>query len=159
MTSSPLNPALATINSDTTRGALIALTVVVMCVLVVATVGLAAMWRVYAKAAAPGWAALVPIYNVIVLLRIGLRSPYWTLLLAVPTLATVVELGDPLMPLRDPGLYGLLTLAALAAGLALSVVCGTGSRSRPASHCPWSAAPGSRSRSNAAACSGCSRWA
>jgi len=31
---------------------------------------IAAMWRIYEKAGQPGWAAIVPIYNVIIWLKI-----------------------------------------------------------------------------------------
>lgn len=54
--------------------------------LYVAVIGLliAAMWRVFRKAGQPGWAAIVPIYNTIVLLRIVGRPWYWLLLMLIP---------------------------------------------------------------------------
>ncbi len=41
---------------------------------------IAAVWKVFVKAGKPGWAAIVPIYNVIVLLEIVGR-PLWSVLL------------------------------------------------------------------------------
>ena len=38
---------------------------------VVAVFMIAAMWKVFTKAGKPGWAAIVPIYNIIVLLGIA----------------------------------------------------------------------------------------
>jgi hypothetical protein len=38
------------------------------------------MWKVYTKAGKPGWAVLIPIYNIIVLLEI-VGKPWWWLLL------------------------------------------------------------------------------
>ncbi len=35
---------------------------------------IASFWKVYVKAGKPGWAAIVPIYNVIVLLEMGARQ-------------------------------------------------------------------------------------
>lgn len=37
-------------------------------------------WKIFVKAGQPGWAALIPIYNVVVLLRIT-SMPLWTILL------------------------------------------------------------------------------
>jgi hypothetical protein len=52
---------------------------------------LASMWIVYAKAGKPGWAAIVPIYNIIVLLEI-VGKPWWWLLLMFVPLANIVIL-------------------------------------------------------------------
>ena len=41
---------------------------------------LIAMWKVFAKAGRPGWAILVPIYNIVVSLEVA-RLPLWYLLL------------------------------------------------------------------------------
>jgi Family of unknown function (DUF5684) len=47
------------------------------------------MWKVFAKAGQPGWAALVPIYNLIILVKIVGRPAWWVLLCFIP-LANVV---------------------------------------------------------------------
>src|SRR5579884_612166 len=52
--------------------------------LVVTLVFVAAQWRLFAKAGQPGWACLVPIYNVVKLLQITGRSPWWLLGLFIP---------------------------------------------------------------------------
>ncbi len=51
---------------------------------------IAAIWRVFTKAAQPGWAAVVPIYNVIVLLRIVGRPWWWILLILIPIVNIVI---------------------------------------------------------------------
>lgn len=38
---------------------------------------LIAGWKVFAKAGEPGWAVLVPIYNLVTLFRIGGQSGWW----------------------------------------------------------------------------------
>jgi hypothetical protein len=43
---------------------------------------IAAAWRVFQKAGKPGWAVLIPFYNVIVLLEI-VGKPWWWLLLII----------------------------------------------------------------------------
>lgn len=42
------------------------------------------MWRIFVKAGKPGWAAIVPVYNVLVELEIVGRPWWWLLLLFVP---------------------------------------------------------------------------
>ena len=44
--------------------------------LLVIVLVIAGMWKTFAKAGKPGWASIVPIYNVIVLLEIAGR-PLW----------------------------------------------------------------------------------
>lgn len=55
-------------------------------VLVVLVVLLAAEWRIHTKSGQPGWAALIPIYDVIVLLQIVGRPRWWLLLLLIPSI-------------------------------------------------------------------------
>jgi hypothetical protein len=38
---------------------------------------IAAMWKVFEKAGQPGWASIIPIYNIIVLFRIGGKPWTW----------------------------------------------------------------------------------
>lgn len=47
-------------------------------------VGALGLMGVFAKAGKPGWAAFVPVYNVIVLLQVVGRPLWWFLLLLVP---------------------------------------------------------------------------
>lgn len=44
----------------------------------------ASMWKVFAKAGEPGWAAIVPIYNMYCLCRVAGRPGWWTALMFVP---------------------------------------------------------------------------
>lgn len=45
---------------------------------------LIALWMVFSKASEPGWAAIVPIYNVIVLLKVAGKPWWWIVLLLIP---------------------------------------------------------------------------
>lgn len=47
-------------------------------------------WGVFAKAGEAGWQAFVPIWNVVILLRIAGKPWWWLLLLLVPILNIVV---------------------------------------------------------------------
>jgi hypothetical protein len=52
--------------------------------LVIGLIALVAQWRIYQKAGRPGWAAIVPIYNFYVLLKIVGKPGWWLLLMLIP---------------------------------------------------------------------------
>ena len=56
-------------------------------------VSIASMWAVFTKAGKPGWAAIVPVYQVIVLLEVAGKPVWWLLLLMVP----IVNIGVALI--------------------------------------------------------------
>ena len=45
---------------------------------------IAAMWKVYEKAGQPGWAAIIPIYNIYVLLKIVGKPTWWLIMYFIP---------------------------------------------------------------------------
>ena len=51
---------------------------------------MACYWKVFSKAGQPGWAAFVPIYNVVVLLQIVGRPGWWFFLLCITFVNTIV---------------------------------------------------------------------
>lgn len=53
---------------------------------------LAAMWKVFTKAGEPGWAAIIPIYNMIVMLRIIGRPLWWIVLFFIPLINFIVAI-------------------------------------------------------------------
>ncbi|HEU5424722.1 MAG TPA: DUF5684 domain-containing protein [Nitrolancea sp.] len=59
-------------------------TLVVLVYLAIIVVEIAASWIMFQKAGQPGWASIIPIYNVVVMLRMIGRSGWWTLLAFVP---------------------------------------------------------------------------
>ncbi len=54
---------------------------------------LVAMWKVFNKAGEPGWAILIPIYNLIVMLRIAGKPAWWFLLFCIPLVQIVVAIN------------------------------------------------------------------
>ena len=42
------------------------------------------MWKVYEKANKPGWAAIVPVYNLIIMLEIAKKPTWWVAMYFVP---------------------------------------------------------------------------
>jgi hypothetical protein len=53
---------------------------------------IASAWKVFAKAGQPGWAAIIPIYNIIVLLQIVGRPLWWLLLMFIPLVNLVIAI-------------------------------------------------------------------
>ncbi len=58
--------------------------------LVVGLIGLVAMWKVFTKAGKPGWAVLIPVYNLVVLLEIVGRPIWWIILMFIPLVNFVI---------------------------------------------------------------------
>lgn len=52
-----------------------------LAIVVILVIGL---WKVFTKAGQPGWAAIVPIYNLYILLKIAGRPGWWLLLFFIP---------------------------------------------------------------------------
>jgi len=50
------------------------------------------MWRVYQKADQPGWACIVPFYNVYILLKITGKPGWWLLLYLIPLVNIVIAI-------------------------------------------------------------------
>ena len=48
------------------------------------------MWVIFTKAKKPGWAAIIPIYNLIVLLDIVKKPWWWIILLLIPVVNIVI---------------------------------------------------------------------
>ena len=58
--------------------------------LVVLVVVLAGCWKVFVKAGQPGWAAIVPIYNMYILLQIIGKPIWWLILFFIPFVNVVI---------------------------------------------------------------------
>ena len=51
---------------------------------------LASFWKIFVKAGKPGWAAIIPIYNLVVYLQIVNRPIWWIILLLIPVVNIVI---------------------------------------------------------------------
>ncbi len=60
---------------------------VVLMVLMVAS-----YWKIFAKAGKPGWASIVPIYNLVVYLQMVNRPVWWIVLFFVPIVNIVIAI-------------------------------------------------------------------
>jgi len=59
-------------------------------ILVLAVFIIAAQWRVFEKAGQPGWACIIPIYNIYIMTKIAGKPGYWTLLCFIPIVNIVI---------------------------------------------------------------------
>ena len=55
-------------------------------------VAVAGMWKVFAKAGQPGWAVLVPFYNIVVLLGIAGKPVWWIVLFCIPLVNMIIAI-------------------------------------------------------------------
>ncbi|WP_253155957.1 DUF5684 domain-containing protein [Stieleria tagensis] len=53
---------------------------------------IAGLWKTFEKAGKPGWAALIPIYNMVILLEIAGKPIWWLLLYFIPFVNVVVHI-------------------------------------------------------------------
>lgn len=58
----------------------------------ISVVGIAGMWKTFTKAGQPGWACIVPIYNLFVLVEIAGRPILWFVLMLIPCLNFVIAI-------------------------------------------------------------------
>jgi hypothetical protein len=49
-------------------------------------------WKVYEKTGRPGWASIVPIYNLVVLLEIVGKPTWWVLLYLIPFVNIIISI-------------------------------------------------------------------
>lgn len=73
-----------------TRGIIGLILVLVWLAVVIGII--ASIWKVFVKAGQPGWACLIPIYNIIVLLQIVGRPIWWIVLMLIPIVNIVVSI-------------------------------------------------------------------
>jgi uncharacterized membrane protein YoaK (UPF0700 family) len=50
---------------------------------------IASMWRVFTKAGHPGWASIVPIYNIYIMTQIAGRPGWWVVLAIIPCVSII----------------------------------------------------------------------
>lgn len=60
--------------------------------LIFAVLVIAGVWKIFSKAGQPGWAAIIPIYNIYVLLKIVGRPGWWLLLFFIPFVNIVIAI-------------------------------------------------------------------
>ena len=57
--------------------------------LVITVLGIIGLWRIFEKAGKPGWAAIIPVYSLIVFLQIVGKPIWWVIWLFIPCLNVI----------------------------------------------------------------------
>lgn len=84
-----------------------------VCWLIMIVLFIAGWWKTFEKAGQPGWAAIIPIYNIYILMEINGRPGWWVLLFFVPFINIVMPIIMGLDTAKSFGkdaLYGILLL-------------------------------------------------
>lgn len=68
---------------------LIAIILGVLLYLSIITFVIISMWKVFVKAGQPGWACIVPIYNILIMLKIA-NKPWWWIFMFIIPIANLV---------------------------------------------------------------------
>lgn len=61
-------------------------------ILAVAAVAVAGVWKTFQKAGHPGWAAIVPVYNTYILLKIADKPAWWLLMYFIPFVNIIISI-------------------------------------------------------------------
>jgi len=59
-------------------------------VLALVVLGIVSMWKLFVKAGKPGWASIIPVYNIVVLLEITNKPIWWVILCFIPFVNIVI---------------------------------------------------------------------
>lgn len=71
---------------------LLILALIYIPIIIMAVIGVIGMWKTFVKAGKPGWAAIVPVYNGMVLAEIAGRPSWWGLGLLISPLNLVLSI-------------------------------------------------------------------
>jgi len=59
-------------------------------IVIINVIVIAGVWATFLKAGKPGWASIIPIYNVIVFLEIAEKPIWWIILLLIPIVDIII---------------------------------------------------------------------
>ena len=85
-----------------------------------------AWWKVFEKAGKPGWAAIIPIYNVIVILEIVGKPIWWLVLLLIPFVNIVILIIVYHELSKSFGKDALFTIGLILLGIIFVPILGFG---------------------------------
>ena len=81
--------------------------------IIIAVVLIVANWKIFTKAGKPGWAIIIPIYNIIVMLQIVDKPLWWIIMLIIPIVNIVfmiMILYNLVLKFGQPGWHVVLAL-------------------------------------------------
>ena len=87
--------------------------VIIIIYLAVVVLEIVASWKIFTKAGKPGWAILIPIYNIVVMLEIVGKPIWWIVLLFIPIVNIVIMIiivYNLVLRFGQPGWHVILAL-------------------------------------------------
>ena len=64
----------------------------ILVILAITVIMVASLWKVFVKAGLPGWGAIIPIYNIYLLMMVARRPGWWVILCFIPIANIIVEI-------------------------------------------------------------------
>jgi hypothetical protein len=100
-------------------------TIAVIYVAIIALM-IVSMWKIFTKAGKPGWACLIPIYNILVLLEIIGKPWWWLLLMLIPFVNLVFAIWAMNLLSKSFGHSEGFTIGLLLLGFVFIPILGLG---------------------------------
>jgi hypothetical protein len=88
---------------------------------------IAAQWKIYTKAGQPGWACIIPIYNIYVLLKIVGKPTWWLIMMFLPFVNIIFAIWALNMLSKSFGKDEGFTVGLLLLGIVFYPILGFGS--------------------------------
>ena len=98
----------------------------IVCLAIVALL-IAGIWKVFTKAGQPGWAAIIPIYNIYIMTKIGGKPGYWTFLCLIPVVNYIFSIWLYNMISKSFGKDEAFTVGLVILGIIFWPILGFGS--------------------------------
>lgn len=98
----------------------------ILVILAIMVFMIAAMWKIYVKAGQEGWAAIVPIYNTYILLKIVGKPGWWLLMMFIPLVNIVYAVWTYNMLSKSFGKDEAFTVGLLLASIVFIPILGFG---------------------------------
>ena len=87
---------------------------------------IASQWKIFQKAGHPGWACLVPIYNIYILLKIVGKPTWWMIMFIIPVLNIIFLIWTTNMLSKSFGKDEKFTIGLLLLGFVFYPMLGFG---------------------------------
>ena len=71
------------------------------------------LWKIFSKAGQPGWASIVPVYNLYVVLKIAGKPGWWLLLFLVPLVNLIIFVMIMMSTAKNFGKDGLFAVGMI----------------------------------------------
>lgn len=86
---------------------------IVVC-LIIGIIGIVGQWKVFKKANKPGWAALIPIYNLYIMCQVVGINPWWILIVILSPILNIIPILGSLAVAAISIYFSILMVVSLA---------------------------------------------